>query len=244
MTAKGYTTETLVEGELLYSITESSNPTSSQVANFIEEVEAEIDELTETSFTEVTITDEIIPFTERNAFMYSNLAGFGGIRTDYIFPDKQAIFLTASNVKRRPITSITSLYRNLSGSTLDADSWEQLTEQTGSGGDFILDKQTGLIVFINNKPPFGHHRAIKCTFKYGYSSIPSIVKTLATKMVAKRVLIAKVMKSQMSSVDDISLESISINKGVNKSISLMKQLQFDIDTYRQKVVGDFKVDIV
>lgn len=241
---KGYTSEILVEGELLTSITSSTSPNSSQLSTWIEEVESEIDELTETSYTEVTVTDEIMPYDDSNGWI-SDTKIYPTGRSDAMSENRCSMFFTYNGIKVKPILSVISLYRNTQSDDSNTDGWELLTEQTGSGGDFIVNKPTGMLTFIRNKPNWGSKRALKSTFKYGGTAfINPLVRTLATKMVARRVLNAKVMKSQMSSIDDISLESITIQKGANKTVTLMKYLDQDIENIKNKLVGTLKVDIV
>jgi len=220
--AKGYTTELLIEAETLFDISVSSEPTTSQVAQWIEEVEDEIDSITGTSFTSVIVTDAIIPFTHETAFNGSNNSyWYGRNRQDMPRELTNSFFLqdTAGGRQRRPIVSITSLSRNSSSSYgTEADDWTALTENTGSGGDYNIDNETGRVTILQCVPILGHPRGIKTTYNYGYSTIPEKVKTLATKMVAKRLLEAKATNSQVSSIDSISLEGISISKNISQTV--------------------------
>jgi len=243
MAAKGYTTETLVEAEILTDIDATTSPTTAQVAQWIEEAEAEIDELTQTSFTTTTVTDEIIPFDERTALSLSSIRSDFKIRRDVTFDyDKDSFFLTENGYRRSPITSITSLSTN-SASDADTDSFTARTEQAGSGGDFIW-YENGLITWIKNKPVFGNRRAMKTTFVYGHTSIPNNVKKLATKMVALRVIKAKANRSQISSIDPISLEGISIGKGITQTTIYIQQLEKEIKELIEEVVGTFRTELV
>jgi hypothetical protein len=242
MTAKGYTSVSLVEGEVLFNITASSTPNTSQVTVFIKEAEGEIDELTNSSYTPITVTDEVVPYTDNEALYYGgNL--YGGIRYDSSLSTKSCLYLTYNNRAVRPILSISSLAKNNANNT-SADSWSALNLQAGSGGDFILDKQNGMIIFLKDPPIFGTLRALKWSGTYGYSTIPVTVNQLATKMVAKRVLLAKAMKSQMSGQDDISLESISITKGITRTVVFLKYLDEEILRLKSELMDTFKTEIV
>jgi|TARA_Y100000310_G_scaffold339517_1_gene432425 hypothetical protein len=243
MVAKGYTTEALVEAEILTGITTTSNPTTAEVAQWIEEAEAEVDELTQTSFTTTTVTNEVIPYDERTALSLSTVRSDYKVRRDTTFDyDRDSFFLTEDGFRRSPITSITSLSRN-TASDGETDSFTALTEQTGSGGDFIW-KKNGLVTFVKVKPNFGNRRGIKTTYTYGHTSIPNIVKTLTTKMVAKRVIQAKANRSQISSIDPISLEGISLGKGITQTSIYLQQLEREIRDLMEEVVGTFRTELV
>lgn len=249
MAAKGYTTEVLVEGEILQSIDTTTSPTTTQVAQWIEEAEAEIDEMTESSFTSVTTTDSIIPFTDETTFVVPTTNFFSGnVRSDRALDSFHNSFFLQDTcgVQRRPIVSITNLCSNQSSSKgTAADSFTALTQQTGSGGDFIVDCRTGRVTLFDCKPQYGHPRGIKTTFVYGYSStVPTLIKTLATKMVARRVIKAKIDSSNFTQVDNVSLETLSVTKNTQQMVVYLKSLDDEIKELKKEVIGNFKIETV
>ena len=249
MAAKGYTTEVLIEAEILQDITVSTKPTTAQVAQWIEEAEAEIDEMTESSFTSVTTTDSIIPFTEETAFIVPTSNYFGGdIRSDTTRNSRENAFFLQDTcgIQRRPIVSITNLCTNSSSSCgTSADSFTALTEQTGSGGSFIVDCRTGRVTLLSCRPAYGHPRGIKTTFVYGYSTtVPTLIKTLATKMVARRVIKSKIDSSNFLQVDNVSLETLSVTKNTQQMVVYLSSLDKEITELKKEVIGNFKIETV
>jgi hypothetical protein len=249
MAAKGYTTEALVEAEILQDITVNTKPTTAQVAQWIEEAEAEIDEMTSSSFTSTTTTDSIIPFTDETAFVVPTTNYFSGnVRADSGGTRwENGFFLQDTcGIQRRPIISITNMCTNSSTACgTAADSFTALTEQTGSGGDFIVDCRTGRVTLLACKPIWGHPRGIKTTFVYGYSAtVPTLIKDLATKMVARRIIKAKVDSSNFLQQDNISLETLTVTKNTPSMVVYLKSVDEEIRRLKKEVIGSFKVDVV
>jgi hypothetical protein len=247
--AKGYTTTTLVSAEILQTIDGSSTPTNTQVDQWIEEAEAEIDEMTASSFVSATASNSIIPFTDETTFTVPTTNYYtGNVRADSgLNPTQNAFFLQDEcGIQRRPIISITNLCSNQSSSCgTEADNWATLTEQTGSGGDFIVDCRTGRITLMRCRPYRLHPRGIKTTFVYGYSAtVPELIKTLATKMIARRVLKAKIDSSNFLQVDNISLETMSVSKNTQQMVTYLKSLDDEIERLKEKVIGNFKIETV
>jgi hypothetical protein len=247
-----YTTVGCIGVELQQTFDASSTPTCTTVANWITEAEAEIEELSGTKFGTgsdgCTVTAAIIPFTSDTAFSDNNNRYWGLVAGQNLTGSiPNAVFLqdVSGGPQRRPIVSITSLGVNGSSSFGNAaDSFTALTENTGSGGSYFLDKETGKIVFTSCGPIYGHPRAICTTYKYGYSAIPATVQQLSTKMVARRILATKANLSQFSSIDSFSLDGLSISKNITQSVNYMQSLDLDIKRLQNEVVGAFKVDVV
>ena len=240
-----YTTSSLVGDEVLQTIDNNSTPSSTTVTTWITEAEDQIDELTGTRFESTTVTDAIIPFISDNAFSdQQHNFWFAAARQATLGLTQNAFFLQDVNggPQRRPIISITSLAVN-GAPPSSADSFTALTENTGSGGSYITDKETGKTVFISDFPLFGHPRAIKTTFAYGYASVPLRVQELTTKMVAKRVIQAKANASQFTNIDSYTLEGISRSKSINQTAAFLKSLQIEIDSLTSKVVGTYRIDV-
>ena len=225
MAVKGYTTEEFIEAEIGKAITTTTTPTTAQVTQWIEEAENYIDRRCNTSFTSVTQTDEVYPWNSDVAFIKpAHSPYYGNVqRTDYGLSGGGNAF----NLGYAPIISMTSLSLNSAGST-SADSWTAKTEQTGSGGDYAVDLSTGAVLFLNCVPTVSE-RSIKTTFVYGHATIPAIVETLATKMVARRVIDMKVKKSAFTSTDSVSLASLSIKKELRDNVEYLSKLDSDIE---------------
>lgn len=230
MAAKGYTTEALVEAEIGKSIDSGTVPTTTQVAQWIEEVEDYIDKRAGTSFTSTTVTNEIYPWSRYNA-VFSPTSGARAVETGR-HDSMSGFSVNSFKLAKHPIISVSQLYIN--GATDDsADSWSEFTQQTGSGGDFIVDLNTGYVTFLSQTPSWGE-RAVKVTYYYGYSTIPNVVKWLATKLVARRVLDMKIKQQQYTTTDTVTLASLSIKKESSQAVTLLAKLDADIeDLWRQ-----------
>lgn len=127
------------------------------------------------------------------------------------------------------------LSRNEQGKS-STDSWSDLEPQSGGGGDFIVDTDTAMVTFVDNYPALGI-RKIKTSYSYGYLTVPKVVERLAILLSVRDVLISKNNSSQFDSVDDISLEGISIRKGTSTT-TYFTWLNLEIERL-WKVVGDF-----
>jgi len=235
-----YTTEEKVEAELLTTFTGTTSPNTAQIATFIAEAQELIDRRTGTTFGTAAFTDEILDLNEDNTFS-SSIAGldtnYG--RNDYLFDSvgrRDLFFLPFA-----PIVSMSSLEVNGAGAS-GIDDWQVRTEQTGSSGDFQLNKDEGSIIFMTNFPRSGK-RSIKTSGVYGHATIPGVVSELATKITAQRVLGARIKKSQTTSVDSISLEGISIRKNIGQTTQYLQTLNADVQEL-WATVGDLIVDVV
>lgn len=245
--AKGYTTEALVEAESGVDITSSSTPTSTELSTWIEEVEKDIDELTETTFkTATTVTDEVFSLDRYNLFRSPQslaLLKSEGRRDSVFgasFPDM--FFLRVDGVIRKPVT--VSALAIQKGSDPDSDDWDALTENTGSSGNYNLDTDQALVILLD-KIPRERLRGVKWSGTYGYSTLPVSVQQLATKMVAKRVLMSNILKAQTQSPDSYSIGNFSRSKGgLGNMVTLLKYLDEDIEKLRGRIVKGFVSEVV
>lgn len=230
--AKGYTTEALIEAFLGITIDATSSPTSTQLVEWIEEAEQEIDDRAGVSFTSVLNTNEIYNLDEYS--YYSRPAFQSHYYCETMYPELRL------KLTKRPIVSVTSLFRNQASHT-GADEWSALTENTGTGGDYVVDKRSGEIIFLRAFP-IPQKRSVKITYNHGHSTIPKTVQRLATLIVAKTIVLYKMSNSQYSSTDNITIEGISISKGVSQSVSYIDKLTDEIEKLFQNI-GDVRTEV-
>jgi len=195
-----YTSEAKIEAVTALSITDTSVPTTAQVAVWITEIEADI---TERALGSHTATDNYLDVPEKNEgnelYEWSYTADTDRLR----FDEGGTRYVPVTNA-RRPIIAITSLYKN--DESLDsAASWTQLTEGPGASSSFILrqsgDKQHGYVLeFYDNLPSPGPKR-IKWTHTYGENISSDTLSRWATLKVAIKVLVARM---GTSSTDNLS----------------------------------------
>ena len=187
-----FTSESKVEALLQMDIDANTDPSSSEVLDWIEEIETDV---IERNLYQRTATDEYIdvPPSELSA----GLAGYDWkyhVKTDKLIISRGGgVIVPLVNVKR-PIISITSLYKNDEDPT-NTPSWEELTEGPGDGSSFILltatnDSQKTLgyaLYFYDNFPLVGPKR-LKMTYTYGHNLDIEILDRYCTLGVAIKVL--------------------------------------------------------
>ena len=111
-----------------------------------------------------------------------------------------------------------------------------LSEQSGSGGDYIVDLDTGLVTFVGNIPAYGKRR-IRVTYAYGFSAVPKTVERLTILLSVKSILTSKSTSSLFDSTDSIALEGISISKNTGGAVSYLADIREEIKEL-WRIVGD------
>jgi len=155
--------------------------------------------------------------------------------TDYIDYKGIDLFL-----KKSPIISVTSLKYNTAaeGST---KVWATKTEDT----DFIVYEEEARIKLVySNFSPIAGAKNIEVIYNAGYSTAPSRVQMLATKLVSQRV-IESLLYDNVNSRNDggsISVGSINIVEPGNYGVGTFKQLKSDISIMFDELTNyDFQV---
>jgi len=184
-----YCNETDIEGIVQLSITDSTAPTTTQVASWITQVEADVDARCLGTY---LVTDELVDvapvlsYPARNTVAWLRAIAAGGYED-----------IVSSNIiplPRIPIISISSLSRRTSalGST---DVWETLTEGTTSGADFIIIKSRtktnqylGFGLYFHDNRPYDGFQRLKVTYNYGWNLSASIIGEWVSLKVAIKVL--------------------------------------------------------
>ena len=218
----------------------SSDISARRIINTIQEAEREIEEKTGMKFSSTTVTQEIYDFNQYTTWQSPERLewiGTESLRTDYFNIANR----DRMQLRNRPIISITTLQRNTAGET-STDSWETLTEQTGSGGDYVLtesNKSAGFVDFIKNKPRNGK-RAMRITYNYGYSTTPANVRRLTTLMAVKSIVMSKISRSFFDSPHAISLRGIMIDRTASQK-SYMDMINNEIDRLWKGVGEEFRV---
>jgi len=155
--------------------------------------------------------------------------------TDYFDYNSSDLFLRHS-----PVLSITSLKYN-SAADGETKVWVTKTEDT----DFITYDKEGRIKFIPSKfTPNVGSKNIEVIYSAGYSSVPSRVEELATKMVAQRVIESLLSNNvnERNAGGSISVGSINIVEPGDYGVGTFKQLNSDIVSLMNEVThNDFMV---
>jgi hypothetical protein len=211
-----YTTEAKIEAYLGEIFDTTTVPTSSAITDYIAWATALINKETGTAFESTTVTDSI----------------FNAVTMEYEG-------LTALKMPKKPIVSVTNFYVDevaLGSNT--TTTWTARTEGRVSTADYVIIADDGLLAFHHDAPTDGILN-IKSTYVYGYSTLPADVEKLATLLVVREILRAKLANSTYSSSDNITVGPISISKASSSGSVGVKELQEEIDE-AWKVVGRFK----
>src|SRR3990167_11535251 len=218
----------------------SSDIGARRIVNTIQEAEREIEERTGMKFASTTVTQEIYDYNQYTTWKSpESLEFYGGMsgRNDYF----NVSVRDRIQLRNRPIISITTLQRNTAGENA-TDSWETLTEQTGSGGDYALteiSKSSGFVDFVKNTPRAGK-RSVRITYKYGYSSTPKNVQRLTTLIAVKDILMSKITRSFFDSPHGISLRGIMIDRS-NAQESYMRIVDNEIKRLWESIGSEIDV---
>ena len=247
LTLVDVTDSTLIQGytsvQRVYESLEDATSTdisARRIVNAILEAEAEIDAKTGIKFASTTITQEIYDWNQYTTWQspeQTEWMGTIGGRNDYM----SKFFRDRLKLNNRPIISITTLQRNTAGENA-TDSWETLTEQTGSGGDYALteiSKSSGFVDFVKNTPRAGK-RSVRITYKYGYSSTPKNVQRLTTLIAVKDILMSKITRSFFDSPHGISLRGIMIDRS-NAQESYMRIVDNEIKRLWESIGSEIDV---
>jgi len=215
MAIKEYTTEAKIELYLGESFTVSTVPTTDAITQMIEHAEKEIDEYTGTSFTTATATDELI-----------DADGTNEVYTKY-----------------RPIIAVSACTVDEAGLGNDSSpNWVARTEGRTTSTDFVLYTDEGKLYFYTDVPSVGKQN-VKITYTYGYAATPKHVEELATLLVTRMIVKARLADNVYSSQDNIQVGPISIGKSGTQSAATVMQLDEDIERL-WRLIGKFKSHLI
>ena len=229
----------------------ASDISAARVVKAIQRAEGLIDLKTNTSFKQITITDEVHTIDRYSiepspAYLdtinppYSN-------RTDYWSGGTQ------NRVKTNyaPIVSITSLSTNSAGFNA-ADSWTARTEQIGSSGDFIIvDATVGIIDFVQNYPRLGD-RSWKLTYIYGYNrdstdrrviALLRVVARLTILLTCKSIITTKSTGSMFDSTKSVRIGNIDISSGSINANQYLNSINPEIEEL-WKEISELGIEII
>jgi hypothetical protein len=206
-----YCDETDIEAITQFDVTASTDPSTTEVAAWIAQVEADVDARCLGTY---TITDELVdvmpllgyPAKGTVAWLESIARkSYDLVETNNIIP-----------LPRIPIISVDSLSRRTSslGST---DVWESLDEGTSSGDSFIIIKSRtktnqylGFGLYFHDNRPYDGFQRLKVTYDYGWSLNTSIIGEWASLKVSLKVLDAIINDSTPVGAGDYGVLDVRI----------------------------------
>jgi len=197
--------------------------TAQRIVKVIQRAESRINEKTQTTFTSTAVT-EYYDFNQYNSVKSPEQMFYLGTtsRRDYWNTN----FNNKFKLKQFPIVSITSLAKNTSSAS-QTDSWTALTEQSGSGGDFEVDKVTGWVTFMTNIPRYGQ-RAIRVIYVYGYAVVPKQVERLTILLAVSDIIRMKASNASFNNSENITISELSISNASGSVSLYLKNLKDEI----------------
>jgi len=175
----------------------TSTPTSTMISTWIDEVSAEIDLSTQTSFTVNTTTDEYHDYNS----------------------DQNYIILNNS-----PLIAITTLAYNSQPLGVSA-TWVSLT--SGEANDYLTYlSQARIRIHSDNYSIPSGYKNIKVTYTWGRSTVPKTIQKLATIMVCERILDQKMKQVRKKSPLDMTIGETTIRHSF-ASVKAQKEVFFE-----------------
>lgn len=155
--------------------------------------------------------------------------------TELVHYDKEAYLF----IRHTPLVSVTTVEYN-TNSDGEAPEWVTLTENT----DYAVDEKKGMIILFAKTYSYGTgYNKFRLSYTAGYSTIPTNVQMLSTKLVTQRVLNTLVSKNvnERSDGGSISVGDITIVEPANYGVGSYRQLGEDIHKLEEDIVGGFRV---
>ena len=227
----------------------ASDISTDRIIDAIRWAEGTIDQKTGTFFRQVTITDEVHEVSrnsiETSPVFLDTISPPVG-RTDYW----RSGILNRVRTNFSPIVSVTSLSRNAAALNV-ADSFTALTQQTGSGGDYIVaEADAGIIDFLNDFPRFGE-RSWKITYVVGYdrdstdrevTSLLKAVERLTILLASKSIITTKSTGAMFDSTRDVKIGAIEVKAGAGSGGQYLRSIEPEIKELWAQI-GDLRVEI-
>lgn len=227
----------------------STDISTDNIIKAVQRAEGLIDLRTDTSFKVNTVTQEIFALNR-----YSTEVSPEMLDIHQPFPqrtDRWGYTQNMVHLNNTPVISITTLEKNTAGPSA-ADSWTELDQQSGSGGDYILmNSDTGRVDFVSNYPTLGE-RSLRLTYTWGHDPDSTdrrilarirVVQRLTILLAAKTVLSRKSSGSVFDSARDIKIGTIEIRgagTSTSKHVSDMKVEEDEL----WNALGDLGVEII
>ena len=163
-----------------------------QLARIGEQVEGEIDSLTNSKF------------DDNDGAFYSPSVMEGGVSPE--LHDQRYSTQDSYFTKFIPINSVTTFQKNNNGEGQSTD-FETLT---ASDNDIAVDNVTGRVKIIDSgELPATGAGHVKITYTFGRSTTPQDIKQLAIMMTGRRMVQSAFIKSRIKELDDTTTGDIS-----------------------------------
>lgn len=174
------------------TIDSSSAVTSTEVSEWLDWADAEINKITGSRF----VTGSVVT----SDYEYHDYDGSG-----FLYVDKRPVIAVQEISYYDPAT----------------DTWTALVEGRTNTDDFIVYNELGKLVFHGDHP-YMSLRGTRIAYTYGYATTPEIVKELATALVAKKWVQGVSIKDTNDSPSNITVGSISLSGSTKSSEVLLR----------------------
>lgn len=158
----------------------------SEITTAIAVSQALIDRRTQRTFSTALASQELYDFydmkLEEMPYEPARFFNSLGVETRGKLVDKYGMII----LKNRPVYSTITLQENVNA---DGDAADWKTRTQGRADDFVLYREGGVVVFVDNKPKNGHQN-IRVTYNYGMTSVPEDVAELCTHYTVRKLFIA------------------------------------------------------
>ena len=157
----------------------------SEITTAIAVSQALIDRRTQKTYSTALASLELYDFkdAELEEMPYEAARFFNslGVETRGQIEDKHSYII----LKNRPVYSTVLLAEDVNADG-DVSSWTTRTQ--GRANDFVLYRESGVILFIDNKPKNGHQN-IRASYNYGMTTVPEDVAELCTHYSVRKLFI-------------------------------------------------------
>ena len=175
------------------TIDDTSDPNTSQVLEWIEEVETD---MVGKGYSTQAFTSITMDIPEGDADHPYNVLKLGKIYSDRIVGGGKVVTLPHT-----PFISVTNVKRNTQGYE-QAASWEDLVEGPGSDTDFLIIKQPyrpglrGTALYFYRNAPYAGYQRLQLDYTWGYDLPETVLREYATNMVALKFLYSKYLRKE------------------------------------------------
>lgn len=157
----------------------------SEITTAIAVSQALIDRRTQKTFSTALASAELYDFydakLEEMPYEPARFFNSLGVETRGKLVDKYGYII----LRNRPVYSTVKLEEN-DAADADANNWKTRTQ--GRADDFVLYREGGVILFVDNKPKNGHQN-IRVSYNYGATSVPEDIAELCTHYTVRKLFI-------------------------------------------------------
>lgn len=202
------------------TIDDTSDPTTAQVLEWIEEVEME---MIANGYSTEELTGIIMDIPEGDASRSDPVVSW--IYDDVSFLSGKVVILP-----RIPFVSVANVQRNVTGYSQDPD-WEDLTEGPGSSSHFLIIRnpyKAGLrgvaLYFYSNAPSVGFQK-LKLDYTWGYDLPKTVLREYATCKASIMLLYSKYLRKEPIFDFNIAGLSSKLNPFTNVHVYILEKIE-------------------